>query len=426
MRARLDKGTNLGTVKVDIEVGPICTFGAIRVEGNESISTKVIIRELRFHEGERFDGSKIEAARQRLFALDLFQFVDISIEDLDKDTTALPILILVKEAKKQTVRLGAGYGTDDQARGQAQYEIRDFLGDGRRLQINIKASGIVQMVEGRFIQPYFMDTQGSFIVDGGIMRETQVSFDNLKEYIRPKYEYKWFDGLVSYVGYNFEANRLTKVVIPPSATDQEHQEYYISSLIAGTTWDRVDSLLDPKKGWRLLENTEWASSWLGSGVDYLKFTLEGRGYTPIFDLGTLAARLKYGAIEPLEDTTAVPIFKRFFSGGTDSVRGYPYQKLGPLAPDGDPIGGMEVLEGGIEWRFPIRTPLEGAVFSDFGNVAPTIGHLAMDATRYTAGVGLRYLTIIGPLRFDVGYELNPPEPRPFAPYQFHFSVGQAF
>jgi outer membrane protein assembly complex protein YaeT len=426
MRARLDKGTNLGTVKVDIEVGPVCTFGAIRVEGNESISTKVITRELRFHEGERFDGSKIEAARQRLFALDLFQFVDISIEGLDEDTTVLPIRVLVKEAKKQTVRLGAGYGTDDQGRGQAQYEIRDFLGDGRRLQINIKASGIVQTAEGRFIQPYFMDTTGSFIVDGGIMRETQVSFDNLKEYIRPKYEYKWFDGLVSYVGYNFEANRLTKVVIPPSPTDQEHQEYYISSLIAGNTWDRVDSLLDPKKGWRLLENTEWASSWLGSEVDYLKFTLEGRGYAPIFDLGTLALRLKYGGIEPLEGTSQVPIFKRFFSGGTDSVRGYPYQKLGPLAPDGDPIGGMEVVEGGIEWRFPIKRPLEGAVFSDFGNVAPTIGHLSMDDTRYTAGVGLRYLTLIGPLRFDVGYELNPPEPRPFAPYQFHFSIGQAF
>ena len=142
--------------------------------------------------------SKIEVSQQRLFALDLFQFVDISVEDLDKETTVLPIRILVKEAKKQTVRLGIGYGTEDQLRGQAQYEIRDFLGDGRRLQINIKASSIVQMVEGRFIQPYFMDTKGSMILDGGVMRENQVSFQNFKEYIRPKYEYKWFDGLVSY------------------------------------------------------------------------------------------------------------------------------------------------------------------------------------------------------------------------------------
>jgi outer membrane protein insertion porin family/translocation and assembly module TamA len=426
MHARLDKETNLGTIMIEIEVGPVCTFGAIRVEGNASVSSNVVMRELRFHKGERFDGSKIEEARQRLFALDLFQFVDISVEDLEKDTTVLPVRVLVKEAKKQTVRLGAGYGTDDQARGQAQYEIRDFLGDGRRLEINVKASAIVQMMECKIIQPYFMDTKGSFIVDSGIMRESQVSFDNLKEYVRPKYEYRWSDGLLSYVGYNFEANNLYNVTIPPSATDQEHQEYYISSLIEGITWDRVDSLLDPKKGWRVLQNAEWATSLLGSQVDYFKFTLEARGYAPVLNFGTLAGRIKYGGIEPLEDTSEVPIFKRFFSGGTDSVRGYPYQKLGPLASDGDPIGGMELLEGGLEWRFPIRAPLEGAVFSDFGNVAPAISRFSMDDTRYTAGAGLRYLTIIGPLRFDVGYELNPPEPRSFAPYQFHFSVGQAF
>ncbi|MGA2405054.1 MAG: BamA/TamA family outer membrane protein [Syntrophobacteraceae bacterium] len=426
MRARLDKGSNLGTVLVEIEAGPVCTFGNVRVEGNESVSSNVIMREVTFHQGERFNASKIEAVQQRLYALDLFQFVDISVDDLEKETTVLPIRILVKQAKKQTIRLGIGYGTDDRFRGQAQYEVRDLLGDGRRLQINVKASSIVQMVEGRVTQPYFLDTKGSLIIDGGVMRESQISFVNMKEYIRPKYEYKWFDGLVSYAGYNFESNYLTDVVIPPSATDQEHQAYYVSSLIAGNTWDRADSILDPKKGWRILQNMEWAGSFLGSQVDYFKFTLDCRGYLPVLNLGSLAARLRYGAIEPLQGTSEVPIFKRFFLGGTDTVRGYPYQQLGPLDPSGDPIGGMALLEGGLEWRFPIRSPLEGVVFSDFGNIAHAVGNLSWDENRYTAGVGLRYLTIVGPLRFDVGYELNPPEPRPFLPYQFHFSIGQAF
>lgn len=426
MHARLDTVANTGTVFVGIEVGPVCTFGAVRVEGNESVSSSVALREVTFHKGERFDAAKIDQTQQKLFALDLFQFVDISVEDLDKDTTVLPVRILVKETKKQTVRLGVGYGTEDRVRGQVQYEVRNFLGDGRRLQIDIKASSLVQMIEGRFTQPYFMDTKGALVLDAGVMRENQVSFQNLKEYFRPKYEYKWMDGLVTYGGYNFEANYLENVQIAPSPTDQEHQAYFISSLIGGTTWDRVDSLIDPKKGWRFLQTIEWASSYLGSEVDYLKFTVEGRGYVPVSNLGTLAGRVRYGGIEPLESTSEVPIFKRFFCGGTDSVRGYPYQKLGPLDVNGNPIGGMEVLEGNLEWRFPIKQPLEGVVFSDFGNVSPTLQDFSWDKTRYTAGVGLRYLTIIGPLRFDVGYELNPPESRPFAPYQFHFSIGQAF
>ena len=299
MRALLNKATNLGKVTVKIRVGPVCTFGPIRLEGNESVSNRVIMREVRFHPGERFDGSKIEAARERLFALDLFQFVDISVEDLDKKTTVLPIRILVKEAKKKTVRLGVGYGTEDQFRGLGQYEIRNFLGDGRLLQINLKASSIVQLLEGEFTQPYFLDTSGALVVDGGIMRENEVSYVNLKTYLQPRYQYKWSSGLSSYWGYNFEANYLSNVVIPPSPTDQEHQAYFVSSLVSGTTWDRVDSIINPGSGWRVLQYCEWASSYLGSQVDYLKFSLDGRGYVPLSKYGTLAAKLKYGAIEPL-------------------------------------------------------------------------------------------------------------------------------
>jgi outer membrane protein insertion porin family/translocation and assembly module TamA len=426
MRALLNKATNRGAVRVAIRVGPVCTFGAILVEGNESVSKRVILREVRFHPGQRFNGAKIEAARERLFALYIFQFVDISVAELDKKTTVLPIRILVKEAKKQTIRLGVGYGTEDQFRGLGQYEIRNFMGDGRRLQVNLKASSIVQLLESQFTQPYFLDTSGALVVDGGIMRESQVSYVNLKTYLQPRYQYQWWNGLASYWGYNFEANYLSNVVIPPSPTDQEHQAYFVSSLVTGTTFDRVDSIINPSRGFRVLQYAEWASSFLGSQVDYMKVSVDARGYVPVSRYGTLAAKLKYGAIEPLEGSRDVPIFKRFFSGGADSVRGYPYQKLGPLAADGDPIGGLGLLEGSLEFRFPIRMPLEGAVFSDFGNVAPTIGSFSWADTLYTVGVGVRYLTLVGPLRFDVGYALNPPKPVSFAPYQFYFSIGQAF
>lgn len=429
LRARLNKGADSAEVFVEITAGPVCTFGAVRVEGNETVESHVILREVTFKEGEMFSSSKIETTQQRLFALDLFQFVDIAVEELESGKTVLPIRILVKQSKKQTVRVGVGYGTEDQARGQVQYEIRDFLGDGRRLQINARASALRQILEGRFTQPYFLGSRGSLLVDGGILHEDEESFENRKIYMRPVYEYKWTEALTSFLGYNFESNDLLDVDLAFAQrlqNDREHQDYYVSSIIGGNTWERVDSALNPKKGWRLLQNMEWATSYLGSEVDYLKLTLEGRGYLPTFDFGTLAARIKWGAIEPLGNTSVVPIFKRFFAGGSDSVRGYPYQRLGPLDSNGNPIGGMQLLEGSLEWRFPIRNPFEGVFFFDFGNVAPRINIFSWADTRYTAGVGLRYLTIVGPLRFDVGYELNPPEQDTFSPYQFHFSIGQAF
>ncbi|MEM5790224.1 MAG: BamA/TamA family outer membrane protein, partial [Syntrophobacteraceae bacterium] len=335
-----------------------------------------------------------------------------------------------KEGKKQTVRVGLGYGTEDQVRGQLQYEVRNFLGDGRRLQINGKASSIVQLLEGRFIQPYFLDSSGSVILDGGILHEDQESFENRKIYMRPVYEYRWWDGFVTSFGYNFETNRLIDVDLVLAerlSRDQEHQEHYISSIIAGNLWEEVDSTLNPHKGWRLLQNIEWAANALGSEADYLRLTLEGRGYIPTWSYGVLAARLKWGGIEPVRSSAdSIPIFKRLFSGGSDSVRGYPYQRLGPLDVDGNPIGGLGLLEGSLEWRFPIRKPFEGVLFFDFGNISSEINSFSWADTRYTAGVGLRYLTIVGPLRVDFGYELNPPEQDFFSPYQVHFSIGQAF
>ena len=110
------------------------------------------------------------------------------------------------------------------------------------------------------------------------------------------------------------------------------------------------------------------------------------------------------------------------------MRGYPYQRLGPLDDDGDPIGGLTLVEGNLDWRFPLPVwkSLEGVLFFDWGNVYEDSYHLLWDELRYTAGAGFRYKTPVGPVRLDVGYQLNPPDQDFFNRFQFHFSIGQAF
>ncbi|MGV8073598.1 MAG: outer membrane protein assembly factor BamA [Syntrophobacteraceae bacterium] len=429
MKARLDKRTNIAEIWVEVRKGPVCYVGSIALEGNDTVADDIVFRELTFHTGERFSNSKILKSQQNLFNLDLFQFVDLIVDNMESDTTTLPIRILVKEAKKQTVRVGVGYGTEDDFRGQVQWEMRNFLGDGRRLQVNTKASSLVQFLEGKFSQPYLFDPRSSLTVDAGVRHEHQESFENEKVFVNPLVNYKWTEKLTSSAGYNLEANRLLNVdLTAPSIrpSDSENQNYYISSLVEGLQWSNVDTPLNPTEGVRLLQNLEWASVAFGSEVDFIKMTLEGRSYIPLNKYGVFAARLKWGGIQMLENTNDIPIFKRFFAGGSDSVRGYPYQQLGPLDDEGNPIGGLTLVEGSAEWRFPIRKPFEGVVFFDFGNVYERSFELVWDSLGYTAGCGLRYLTIVGPLRLDFGYQLNPPEHGNFDPYQVHFSIGQAF
>lgn len=430
-KARLDKVGNTADISITVESGPVCYFGPITIEGAKRVKEGVILRELTFRPGDRFDASKIQESRQRLFDLRLFSFTDLSVQNLEGEGRELPVHVVVREGKKQTVRFGAGYGTEEKFRGKVQWEIRNFLGDGRRLQLNAKASSLGQLVEGSLFQPYLMGAKSSLTTDGGWTHEEETSYENRKFYITPRVNYYWSEELVPYIGYGLEANRLLSVSAQTGladSADREKEEYFVSSITGGFSWDHVDDPMNSTKGFRIMQNLEWASVALGSEVDYIKLSLEGRGFLPLAQFGVLGLRIKWGGIKELENTRKVPIFKRFFAGGGNSVRGYPYQRLGPLDEEGEPYGGLTLVEGNLDWRFPLPVwkMLEGVVFFDWGNVYTDSYHLLWDELRYTSGCGLRYQTPVGPLRVDFGYQLNPPDQDFFNRWQLHFSIGQAF
>jgi len=425
----LDKQARKAVIRVDVQMGPPCYFGPVTIEGNRKVSADVIRRELTFREGERFRTSAVTASQKRLMDTRLFSFVDVQVVEGGDAGPRLPIHIVVKEAKSQSVRFGAGYGTEDKLRGMLGWEYRNFLGGGRNLQVSAKASSLARYVEGRLLQPHFPWPSAFLTSSGGYSREIQESFENEQYYIRNQWNIRESDRLLFYLGHNLEANQLLSLDLQPDQTlgaEKEGEDYFVSSLVAGTSYQRVDDLLDPHKGWQVFQRLEWGSGLLGSDVSFVKLSLEGRAYLPLDPLGVLALRARWGSIKELEDTSYVPIFKRYFTGGSNSVRGYPYQKLGPLDDAGNPLGGLTVLEGNLDWRFPLKDSWEGVLFLDAGNVYPRGYELVWDQLRFTTGVGLRYKTPVGPVRVDVGYQLNPPDDAPFNRYQIHFSIGHAF
>ncbi len=163
---------------------------------------------------------------------------------------------------------------------------------------------------------------------------------------------------------------------------------------------------------------------LGQTSDFVSSRLEERGYLSLSDDNRFVLA-GYGALgsvvgESLED---LPADKRLYAGGSGSVRGYAYQRAGPIDQFDVPVGGRSSLEFGAELRTRI-TPTIGLVpFIDAGNVYPTI-YPDNGSLFYSAGLGVRYYTAIGPIRLDLAFPIA--KRATDKAFQIYISVGQAF
>jgi outer membrane translocation and assembly module TamA len=204
------------------------------------------------------------------------------------------------------------------------------------------------------------------------------------------------------------------------------------------------NILDARHGYVATLHLEQAGKLLGGSFDYYELTGEGRYYIPIGG-AVVAMRARAGSIDglgrsqdlPPDPNTgrsrgAVPFFKRYFLGGATNLRGWGRFDVAPLSGRGLPLGGHTMMHFSTEVRVPIWGNLGAVAFIDGGNVWTNPWDVNFGDLRYDVGPGIRYKTPIGPVRLDLGYQLNPiegllvngkPESRRF---RVHFSIGQAF
>ncbi|MCZ6864406.1 MAG: outer membrane protein assembly factor BamA [Candidatus Dadabacteria bacterium] len=409
--------------KFVVKPGLIYKFGVIKVEGNEKVASYIIEREADFKEGKIFSLSKINETQANIFQLGLFRSVVIDPVYNDEEQIA-DIAIVVKERKQGSVKIGGGFGTEDKLRGQVIWTQRNFFGGGRRLEVSGKFSFITQRVETTVIQPYIVGKNSNLSGTLNFQRDDVPSFKG-RSFLTTAALTKDFWKYYSV----FSSLNLQFSKIEDSATrtpeERSRENFFLTFINLGFERDATDNILNPTRGTVVSTGLESSFSALGSDVNYLKGTIELRGYKEYRDV-VFAKKFTIGVIQPFGSTQTldIPIFKRFFAGGSTSMRGFPFQKLGPLDRNNDPLGGNSLLVGSFEVRYPIYGDFGGVAFLDYGNVYTDEWSFPLQDIKYAPGLGLRYDTIIGPVRFDVGYALNP-EPG-ITRIQFFISIGQAF
>jgi translocation and assembly module TamA len=436
----------LATLTLTAEPGPLAHFGEVEIAGNQTVGTRVIARQLTFRPGDLYRRSLVQDSQRRLYGMQLFQFVNIETLDPDRQDPVVRMRVTVAEGRHQRVNLGVGYGTEEKARVDAGYHHVNFLGGARTAGLRARASSLDRGVRLEFNQPYVLRPHASLGAEAQHWLTFTPAYDSTITGARVTLMHRESQMTSWAVSFLNERDNST---ISESARDDPalrndlialgldpetgHQDGTLNAVGVDIQRSTADNLLNATRGYQLALHGELAGKAFPGQYRYTALTADARYYLPIGGRLSLGNRVQFGTIEPLgDDAGNVPFSKKYFLGGSSSIRGWGRFEVSPLGTSGFPVGGNTLFAFTSEARVSIVGGFGGVVFLDGGNVWAPGWTVDTADLRYAAGLGLRYGTAVGPLRFDVGRQLNPidgllidgkPQERS---WRIHFSIGQAF
>lgn len=423
--ATIDVGGRSADVVYHIAAGPECVYGTVEIEGTKNVAPYIVERELDLEAGQPFRPQQLIDARDRLLELGLFSSVQILAADSELDNPVVDLLVRVEERPFRDIRVGVGYGSEDEFRAQFRWANRNWLGGGRRLSFDAKYSSIETSGIATLVQPHLFSPHLRGIVEAGHDQLDEDTFLLNETRIRPRVEWRLSSKLVLWGGYRLARIQLNNFDAETAdALGGIRRRGYISGPIVGLVRTSLDDALDPHRGGVVSLIAEQSGLWWSGDFDYYKLSAEMKRFYPIPGAVTFGMRAKIAVVDDLDSHLDVPLHERLFVGGDRSVRGYGRHRLGPRSSTDEPLGGQSAIEGSLELRRRIWEALGGAVFFDFGEVSTQPYRYLRDRFELAAGFGITYATPVGPLRLDLGIPFDPPGDD--QAWQIHFSVGQFF
>lgn len=406
------------TVALDLRTGPKTTLGPVTIKGNERTGTDYILRLADLKTGETFSLSKLDDARRRLFGTGLFDTVAITWPQSYPGQPQLPVTIDVKERDRRTIALGAFYSTTEGVGVEASWTNRNIFGQGERLELGARVAERQLATYADFLMPNFGRTDQNLTARADAKRLQTDAYDQT--------------GISSTVGLQRQLNSLWRGSLAAAVeasrireVGESEEEYVIFGFPGQLAYDGADDLFDPSKGFRLTLDLSPNQVTGDSDDRFLLAAIGGTAYQEVWPdkRVILAARARVASLMGA-DIESIPASRRLYSGGGGSIRGYAYQSVGPLDDNNKPTGGRSLVEMSVEARIRITDTIGIVPFIDAGTASDSITPTT-EAMQWAAGLGLRYYTAIGPLRFDIARPLNRRE-NVDDQFAIYVSLGQAF
>jgi len=434
---QINQADHTVSLNLKVELGRRVYVRHVNITGNSRTRDEVVRREMRQFESSWFDSGRLKLSQDRINRLGYFTDVNVTTQPVAGTNDQVDVNVAVKEKPTGAITLGAGFSSTDKVVLSAGISQDNVFGSGTALSVNVNTSSYYRTLNVTQTDPYFtVDgisriTSVYYQTSTPLYYSTDSSFRIITAGGDVKFGVPFSEIDTIFFGIGFQQYRLDV----DADTPQTYKNYVnsfgrVSNAVPVTVaWsrDNRDSALVPSRGYYTRLNAEVGTP--AGGSKYLKFDAQQQYYYSFargFVLG-LNGQFGYGkgyGGDPY------PIFKNYYAGGIGTVRGYEPSSLGPRdATTNDPVGGAKLLVANVELTFPLpgtgydRT-LRVFTFMDAGNVWGDTDPIKFNELRYGYGLGLAWISPIGPLKISFGLPLVK---RAGDQYQkFQFQIGTAF
>jgi outer membrane protein insertion porin family len=429
------------TVIYRISEGPRVLIDDVVTRGNTYTRDRVIQRTAALQEGQPFSYRALLEAQRNLQRLAIFNRIEVFPERAGTTAGERDIVLEVEEGRNLSIAGALGYSTDQLARGTLSVAHRNLFGTGRYVGIETRLSQRENKYFLHYREPllFLFDSQLELAVYRERERRTELELVKLGTWAEVSRVFR--ETLRASLRYEYRRVECVGEVLcirdfPIPGLPLQDQEIEISSIAPAVFIDRRDDPITPFRGFYGSGAVEYAFPLFAAETTFLKGFAQGAWYRPLTDRSLIVLSGRAGAIQPIGGSQ-IPFAERFFAGGETSHRAFRLDRLGRVGEtliliprqneEGNeliPVGGNAMTVLNAEYRFPVFGNLRGAFFVDAGNVWSELGDFDLGDLRYGVGVGVRYLTPVGPLRLDFGYKLDRIDLEP--PYALSISIGFPF
>jgi outer membrane protein insertion porin family len=419
-----NRDRTLADLAYDVDPGPRVTVGDIFISGNLRTDERVIRRELEIQPGAPLSLRSLHDGQRNLRDLAIFHDVSYRTIGLKEKAQTVNQFVEIEEAKPYYSEFSVGYESDTGLYGRAKIGDHNLFGWNKDLWASGEISETGYRLEIRLTEPRFLGMH--------LMASIGAFYEELTEFNQP-FGTRTTGGSLSFgkdwgehwtTALSFRLEKRDQFSVDDRSPDEEEED---TRTIFVTTpyvrYDSRDSFVRPTRGLLSSLSVDISKGIQNQLDDFVRYQFDTRYYLTPIERVTFAGLGRIGQVISYAGTKEVPDDQLFYLGGIQDVRGYK-ENLLRFDENGDPVGGKRTTVGSLEARIDLGMNFELTTFFDIGSVQNTQVESGSDRFRSSVGLGLRYITAIGPIGLLYGYKLDRKEGESAG--RFHLSIGYSF